>query len=187
MTISNLTPHVLRPCDRIEQPHGDYGRKLRATLIASKTPPDQWPYASQHARRIFNLATSLTNRPGLNTKRSMETSRATKTCTSSVPPCHQDLPEAHDPPTRGIRRRWFGNAGDNGRSVLISIKCITNAGTLKTKDVCSRDVRFLDATAPDDQDTTDAGDRDCRPEGERPHLRRSHRCTRPYTVLGPPH
>ena len=37
MTVSDFAPNVARPGGRIEQPHRDYGRRIRAILIDSET------------------------------------------------------------------------------------------------------------------------------------------------------
>ena len=126
-------------------------------LISSETQPSEWPYASQHARRVHNLTPSI-NDPSITKHEAFY----------GVKPHYKDLHSFGAPvvikalpkPTifqpRGMRGRWFGYAGENGTSVhLISVKCTMNNGTTKTKVVRSRDVRFLDAAVPTDHEHED--------------------------------
>ncbi len=60
---------------------------------------------------------------------------------------------------RGKRGRWFGYASETGVSVhQVSVRCKTANGTFKNKVIRSRDVRFLDAAAPYESETTDPAD-----------------------------
>ena len=152
MTVSNFAPHHQRPRRRIEPLHRDFGRKRRSILIASQTSPSQWPYAWQHARILYKRDPTKTKHEafyGVMT-------RHKGLHLFGAPVVIKILPKPTMFQPRAVRGRWFGIAGERVTSVhRVSIKCTTSNADAKTKVVRSRNIRFLDATFPDDSDTTD--------------------------------